>query len=118
LLDALLARAGIAPESVAGYDRMEFSHLAVAQLVANGNADAGLAIRAAARAFGLDFVSVAWEPYDLALPVRSLGEPRIARLIAILREPDFRAEVVALGGYDGAHAGDVRVVEPQPVHAS
>ena len=118
LLDALLARDGIAPGAIAGYDRIEFSHLAVAQLVGNGNADAGLAIRAAARAFGLDFVSVAWEPYDLALPVRVLAEPRIARLIAILREPAFRAEVEALGGYDCANAGAVRVVEPEPVHAS
>jgi putative molybdopterin biosynthesis protein len=118
LLDALLARAGIAPHAIAGYDRTEFSHLAVAQLVAGGNADAGLAIRAAARAFGLDFVSVAWEPYELALPVRALDEPRIARLVAILREPAFRAEVEALGGYDCAHAGDVRVVEPEPVHAA
>lgn len=118
LLDALLARAGIGPEMIAGYDRLEFSHLAVAQLVAGGNADTSLAIRAAARAFGLEFVSVAWEPYDLALPMRSLDEPRIARLIGILREPAFRAEVEALGGYDCAHAGDVRAVEPEPVHAS
>jgi putative molybdopterin biosynthesis protein len=117
LLDALLASAGIAADSVVGYDRMEFSHLAVAQLIANGNADTGLAIRAAAHAFGLDFVSVAWEPYDLAMPARSVGEPRVVRLIAILREPAFRAEVEALGGYDCAHGGDVRVVEPEPVHA-
>jgi len=117
LLDALLARTGIAPDTIAGYDRLEFSHLAVAQLVANGNADAGLAIRAAARAFGLDFLSVAWEPYDLALPERSLAEPRIARLIAILREPAFRADVEALGGYDCSHAGDVRIVAPDAVPA-
>jgi putative molybdopterin biosynthesis protein len=117
LLDALLARAGIASDAVAGYERIEFSHLAVAQLVANGSADTGLAIRAAARAFGLDFVSVAWEPYELALPERLLDEPRIARLIAILREPALRAEVEALGGYDCAHAGDVRVVAPEPVSA-
>nr|MDQ6944267.1 molybdopterin-binding protein [Candidatus Eremiobacteraeota bacterium] len=118
LLDALLAEARIEPQAIAGYERLEFSHLAVAQLVANGNADAGLAIRAAARAFGLDFISVAWEPYDLALPVRSLGEPRVAQLIAVLREPAFRAEMEALGGYDCTPAGDVRTVEPQPVHAS
>ena len=117
LLDALLARAGIDPAAIAGYERIEFSHLAVAQLVANGSADCGLAIRAAARAFGLEFVPVAWEPYDLALPAASLDEPRVAQLIAILREPAFRAEVEALGGYDCAHAGDVRVVEPQAVEA-
>jgi putative molybdopterin biosynthesis protein len=117
LLDALLTRAQIAPESIAGYERMEFSHLAVAQLVANGSADTGLAIRAAARAFGLDFIPVAWEPYELALPASLLDEPRVARLIAILHEPAFRADVEALGGYDCAHAGDVRIVEPSVVSA-
>jgi putative molybdopterin biosynthesis protein len=111
LLDALLARDSITPEMIDGYERIEFSHLAVAQLVANGSADTGLAIRAAARAFGLDFAHVAWEPYDLALPASSLDEPRIARLIATLRDAAFRADVEALGGYDCANAGDVRIVE-------
>jgi len=112
LLDALLAREGIAPDGLDGYERIEFSHLAVAQLVAAGSADAALAIRAAARAFGLDFVHVAWEPYELALPASTLEEPRIARLVAALREPAFRAEVEALGGYDCSRAGEIRIVEP------
>ncbi len=118
LLDVLLAREGIAAETIAGYDRVEYSHLAVAQLVASGSADAGLAIRAAARAFGLDFVHVAWEPYELALPAAALDEPRIARVLAALREPAFRAEVEALGGYDCAQAGAVRVVEPDALGAA
>jgi putative molybdopterin biosynthesis protein len=117
LLDALLARGRIAPDGIAGYERLEFSHLAVAQLIASGSADVGLAIRAAARAFDLDFISIAWEPYDLALGVASLDEPRIARSIAILREPAFRAEVESLGGYDCARAGEVRIVEPAAVPA-
>ena len=117
LLDALLARDGIAAESIVGYDRLEFSHLAVAQLVANDNADTGLAIRAAARAFGLDFTRVAWEPYDLALPASALDEPRIAHLIATLLEAAFRADVEALGGYDCSNAGTVRIVAPEPVEA-
>ncbi|HEY0396376.1 MAG TPA: molybdopterin biosynthesis protein [Candidatus Elarobacter sp.] len=117
LLDALLARDDIAPDTIAGYERIEFSHLAVAQLVANGSADTGLAIRAAARAFDLDFVAVAWEPYDLALPAASLAEPRIAKLLELLRDAALRADVEALGGYDCAHAGDVRIVEPAVAEA-
>jgi putative molybdopterin biosynthesis protein len=112
LFDTLLARGEIAADDITGYDRLEFSHLAVAQSIADGNADAGLAIRAAARAFDLDFVPVAWEPYDLALPVASLDEPRIARLIEMLGETVFRDEVEALGGYDCAQAGEIRIVEP------
>ncbi len=118
LFDALLARDGIAPSSIDGYDRIEFSHLAVAQLVANGSADTALAIRAAARAFGLDFVFVAWEPYELALPASELEMPRIAQLVALLRDPDVRTEIEALGGYDCARAGDVRIVEPAAAEAS
>lgn len=115
LLDALLAREGIAGTRIEGYERLEFSHLAVAQLVANGSADTGLAIRAAAQAFGLDFITVAWEPYDLAMPAATLDDPRIALLIETLRDPAFRTEVEALGGYDCAHAGAVRIVEPEAV---
>jgi molybdopterin molybdotransferase/putative molybdopterin biosynthesis protein len=114
LLDALLAREGVAAESIVGYDRIEFSHLAVAQLVANGSADAGLAIRAAANAFGLGFVPVAFEPYELALPATALEEPRISALLAILCDPSFHADVERLGGYDCRLAGSVRIVEPQP----
>ena len=112
LLDALLASASIPAAEILGYDRVEFSHLAVAQLVANGNADAGVAIRAAAQAFGLDFVPLAFEPYDLAMPEASLDEPRIAVLLEILRDPAFRADVEALGGYDCTNAGTVRIVQP------
>jgi molybdopterin molybdotransferase/putative molybdopterin biosynthesis protein len=115
LLDALLASGAVTPGSIVGYDRIEFSHLAVAQLIAGGSADAGLAIRAAARAFGLDFISVAWEPYELALPARALDEPRIEQLIATLRDASFRSDVEALGGYECARAGAVRVVEPLAV---
>ena len=117
LLDALLAREGIAAAEIDGYEHIEFSHLAIAQLIAHDSADVGLAIRAAARAFGLDFREVTWEPYELAVPAVSLDEPRIAQLIAILREPAFRAEVETLGGYDCTHAGGVRVVEPAAVEA-
>jgi putative molybdopterin biosynthesis protein len=116
LLDALLAREGIAPDAIDGYERLEFSHLAVAQLIANGSADAGLAIRAAAHAFELGFVSIAWEPYELAVPAAALDEPRIARLVATLRDPAFRAEVEALGGYDCARGGEIRIVEPEAVN--
>lgn len=118
LLDALLSRAGIDAAAIDGYDRLEFSHLAVAQLVASGSADAGLAIRAAADAFGLGFVHVAWEPYELALPARALEQPHIARLLATLVDAAFHSDVETLGGYDCAHAGTVRVVEPQPAAVS
>ena len=58
LLDFELERFGIAPAAISGYEREEYTHLAVAASVAAGRSDCGLGVLAAARAFGLDFVPV------------------------------------------------------------
>jgi putative molybdopterin biosynthesis protein len=104
LLDHELGRHGIDPSAVAGYEREEPTHLAVAAAVAAGRADAGLGVMSAARAFGLDFVPVAREPFDL---VMRPGEPAVAPLLALLEDPDFKAQVEALGGYSTAETGRV-----------
>ena len=57
LLDFELDQRGIDPAHITGYSREEFTHLAVAAAVAAERADVGLGIRAAAQAFGLDFVT-------------------------------------------------------------
>jgi putative molybdopterin biosynthesis protein len=111
LLDALLTRDGLTPAQIDGYDRLEFTHLAVAALVAEGSADCGLGILAAARALGCDFIPLASEPYELAVLAATLEDPRIATVIATMRDADLRAAIDALGGYDASYAGDVRIVE-------
>src|SRR5215208_2593399 len=102
LLDHELARNGIDPQTVDGYEREEPTHLAVAAAVAAGRADAGLGVMAAARAFGLDFLPVAREPFDL---VMAPGEPAVAPLLALIEDPEFKAQVVALGGYSTEETG-------------
>jgi putative molybdopterin biosynthesis protein len=99
LLDHQLRLLGISPEAVDGYQREQHTHLAVAAAVAAGRADTGLGIMAAARAFGLDFVPVTREPYDLVVPVAVRDGPLLAPLWALLDSDPFRAEVAALGGY-------------------
>ena len=102
LLDHELDQAGIDRATVDGYEREQPTHLAVAAAVAAGRADAGLGVMAAARAFGLDFVPVAREPFDLVtLP----GEPALVPLLELLEERDFRAQVEAMGGYSTAETG-------------
>ena len=111
LLDDALSRAGIDPAALPGYEREEATHLAVAGAVASGTADAGLGILAAARAYGLDFVPVARERYELALRPSTAGRVAVTSLLETLRSADFRAVVTALGGYDTAESGAVRSVE-------
>lgn len=105
LLDYELGREGIDARQITGYAREEPTHLAVAAAIAAGRADCGMGIRAAARAFGLDFVPVTSEPYDLVLERDSLEDPLLEPLWDLLRSPGFRASVEELGGYDTAEMG-------------
>jgi len=105
LLDHELRRRGIAPDAITGYAREEHTHLAVAAAIAAGRADAGLGVLAAARAFGLDFVPVTREPYDLVLRTETLEDPVTAALWALLEDPEFRTAVEALGGYGTQEMG-------------
>jgi molybdate-binding protein/DNA-binding transcriptional regulator YhcF (GntR family) len=110
LLDHLLATAGVPASAIAGYAREEPTHLAVAAAVAAGTADAGLGIRAAARALGLDFVPLAWERYELALRAATAEQPSVRAVLAALRSPAFIAAVEALEGYDTRETGHTRRV--------
>jgi putative molybdopterin biosynthesis protein len=105
LLDYHLTEAGISPQQVRGYEKEEFTHMAVAVNVLSGTADCGLGIHAAARALGLDFVPLARERYDLAIPSRFQDDPRIAAVLELLEQESFKARIIELGGYETALTG-------------
>jgi putative molybdopterin biosynthesis protein len=100
LLDYNLYQAGIAPDSIQGYDSEEYTHLAVAATVASGRADCGLGIKAAALALDLDFVPLYKERYDLVIPMEYAESKLLAPLFTILKDQQFRQDVAALPGYD------------------
>lgn len=83
--DRLLAEHGIRDDRIPGYTTEEFTHQAVAAVIAYGAADAGLGARAAADRFGLDFLPVGWERYYLATAL-SLPEAAFDALAAALAE--------------------------------
>jgi putative molybdopterin biosynthesis protein len=105
LLDYELEREGIDPDPIAGYGREEPTHLAVAAAIAAGRADCGMGVRAAARAFELDFVPVTREPYDLVLEQESLEHPVLKPFWELLESASFQDAVAQLGGYDATEMG-------------
>jgi putative molybdopterin biosynthesis protein len=111
LFDYELIQSGLDSNQIQGYDREEYTHLAVAAAVASGTADAGLGIRAAARALELDFVPLAQERYDLVIPQAHYQDERVQGLLALLHEPAFREAVAALPGYDVTMMGQQRLIE-------
>jgi molybdate transport repressor ModE-like protein len=106
LLDLLLQQDGVDPAQVRGYASEEYTHAAVAAMVAGGEADAGLGIEAAARRFGLDFVPLVAEDYFLVTRRDRLRDAPLLVLKAHLASEDFRNAVRSLGGYDPRHAGE------------
>ncbi len=110
LLDFELGKLGITPGQVRGYDREEYTHLAVAAAVASGTADAGLGIRAAARALHLDFVPLAQERYELVIPREHYESDLLRPLLDLLYDDEFKTAVAALPGYDVSIMGQVREI--------
>ena len=107
LFDYRLRQAGILPGTIQGYERQEYTHLAVAAAVASGAADCGMGIFAAAHALDLDFVALDHERYDLVIPAAFYASEVMAPLLAIIRDPAFADRVEALGGYATPNMGQV-----------
>ena len=107
LFDYLLEQAGIGPEQIYGYQREEYTHLNVAAAVAAGTADLGLGVFSAAKAYGLDFIPVAEERYDLLMSKDFYDSDSGKILMAILTSPQYKQEVENLGGYSLREAGRI-----------
>jgi len=105
LLDSSLKRLGIASSRVRGYKQMAHGHLPAAWQVRTGQADCCVATRAAARVFGLDFVPLVSERYDLVIRKQHLALPAVQQLLDTLNRSAFRRELEGLGGYDTSGAG-------------
>lgn len=106
LLDHLLDRDGIDPDSIAGYEREEFTHMAVAVAVRSGLVDVGLGVHSAAGALGLDFVPIEREEYDLVLRADFARSEAGSALLGAIRSDAFREAVGRLPGYDTSRTGE------------
>ncbi|MCL1802875.1 MAG: molybdopterin biosynthesis protein [Eubacteriaceae bacterium] len=107
LLDYLLKQEGIQADEIAGYEREAATHMAVAAAISGGSADAGMGVLSAAQAMGLDFLPIADEDYDFALPAEHLGLAHIQAFIETLKSENLHAQLDRLGGYSYANSGQV-----------
>ena len=105
-LDRQLTRSGISYQQVRGYIQETRTHTGVAQAILQGKADVGLGIQAAASQFGLDFIPLFQERYDLVIPREQVESQRLQPLLNHLQSGEFRRAMDGLGGYDTAHTGD------------
>jgi molybdate-binding protein/DNA-binding transcriptional regulator YhcF (GntR family) len=110
-LDASLHKLGIDPQNIPGYDQTRLTHTEVARAIAGGDADAGLGLQAAAHTYGLDFIPLVQDRYDLVIPAANLEHPAIQALVAYLSTPDARIAISSLAGYQDQETGKLHWVE-------
>lgn len=108
LLDELLTENGLHPSGIHGYDRVETSHAAVAQAVAGGSADVGLATQSAADKRGLGFVPLLREHYHLACLNTALDQPGVLALRQTLATAAWQKALGGVPGYEPDACGEVR----------
>jgi putative molybdopterin biosynthesis protein len=100
VLDTECGRLGIAPDSLRGCDSLATGHLQVASAIAAGLADAGVASEPAALAYGLAFVPLTQERFDLVLPAPLLGSREVQSLLRVLTSPWLATQLASLPGYE------------------
>lgn len=106
LFDQLLDAENIKPKEINGYSNEEFTHMAVAAMIASGAAEVGFGIAPMASKFNLAFIPLVWEHYCLAIP-NSLSEDESTRQIKqLLANTSFKNSLAGFPGYDASHSGD------------
>ena len=92
-----------------GYSRIAQGHLPAALAVSMREADCCIATRSAARAFGLSFVPLATERYDLVVRRQHFQHAAVQALLEVLNRAAIRRKLEILAGYDTSHTGEVLV---------
>ena len=106
VLDREADRLGIEPGSLPGYGSRATGHLQVASAVAAGLADVGVASEPAALAYGLAFLPLAAERFDLVIPADQAGSREVQALLKVLASPWLLAQLTILPGYDPGRCGE------------
>jgi molybdate-binding protein/DNA-binding transcriptional regulator YhcF (GntR family) len=107
-LDAQLRCQGLEGRLIHGYTDERMTHSEVARAVAEGQVDVGLGLETAAFAFGLDFVFLARERYDLVMLEESAQRPPLYQLLAWLASLEAKQFIDRFKGYENLETGRIQ----------
>jgi putative molybdopterin biosynthesis protein len=109
VLDRQLTAAGIRDADVLGYGQIVAGHLAAAYAVMSQAADCCIANESAARRFGLGFIPLTDERFDLTVARDSLLHRGVQVVLDALQRAGLRNRLAALAGYDVQYTGKVQL---------
>jgi molybdate-binding protein/DNA-binding XRE family transcriptional regulator len=106
LFNSLVGAAGMTAANVHGSGTSVPGHLAAAWAVASDAADCCIAAQSAARRFGLDFIPLAGERFELVLHKKDVTRRAVQGVIDVLNRARFRRQLEMIAGYDVTRAGE------------
>ena len=108
LMDVQLKRLGISPSRVRGYDKIMKSHLTMAAAIAAGEADLAIGTERISRQIeNLDFIPLLKERFDFVIKKEHLETEAVKKLLKVLKDPVFRAEIAHFSGNDYRDLGKI-----------
>lgn len=105
LFDRLAVEAGLDTRKLSASGRLASGHLAAAYAISRGEADCCIATRSAAQAFGLDFVPLQQERFDLVLRRRDVSLAAVQAVLGMLQKATFRRKLECQAGYETRRTG-------------
>ena len=103
--DAQINKLGIKTANILGYDQEVSTHTEVCLEIAEKRADTGLGLQAAAEQYGLEFIPLIEEQYDLVFLRSSIERPEIRQLIDWLNSDKAKNEISKFPGYRSKYTG-------------
>jgi putative molybdopterin biosynthesis protein len=109
-LDAQLEKLGVNPQKIAGYTSEKSTHTEVAQSIAEGIANTGIGLEGSAMNYGLDFIFLTLEQYDLVTTETVFNQPVMQMLLEWLNVGENQKALLDLGGYAVSGMGKINWV--------
>ncbi len=107
LLDHHLKLLGINPSGITGYEKEVYTHFEVGLSILANEADAGLATIAVSKLFGLPFIPVTTERFDMVLGQQTYFERGLQAFIEALRSEEFKSRSESIAGYEFSDSGRI-----------
>ncbi|MBS3917667.1 MAG: helix-turn-helix transcriptional regulator [Deltaproteobacteria bacterium] len=107
LLDHHLKRLKISSSRISGYEKEVYTHFEVGLSILSKEADVGIATIAVSKLFGLSFIPITRERFDMILDKTTFFDKGIQAFIEVLNSPAFRKRVEKVGNYDFSNSGKI-----------
>jgi molybdate-binding protein len=95
-------------DKINGYEQEYMTHFEVAAAVAEGRAEVGFGLETAAHSYGLDFIYLVRERYDLVIPGVEMGKTAFTRLADWLKSEEAAQAIATFRGYDIEETGNIQ----------